>query len=532
MSLTEGSPKAFTQAIKGGPQQYVSMLIFDPLVMVDVKSLEILPNLATSWDISQNGLTYTFHLVKNAKWHDGAAFTSADVKYTFDYIIKNKLNGYGFLKGIASISTPDPYTVVINLSAPDAATLIKVNGRYSGSVDIVPMHILNGTDWSKDDDFLQHPVGTGPYKFSSYDGTNLILLRNDNYFAGTPGFAKVVATVIPSSTLALKAFENNELDWVYSSQIGSISEFLRLKNLPGNVGQTFYQFMESIEFNTSGAPVKDVNVRKAFALAINRSEINQKIYLGQGKPQDSSSFPDWLTWATSPDVKLPSYDPDAANKLLDQAGYPKGSDGMRFSVKISYANPYNPPPEFVDVLKSQLAKVGINVVHEPNEWDVWYQKVYKNYNFQISVHHIIVVGDPEIGVADELVPGRLYYFGYNNTEIQNLYAQAAAKTDRGDRAKIYAQIQQKLLDQLPYIGLVDSPTAMLWKSGFTDILKGDNYRLRFARATPAATTQGSTSVTTGPAYFDYTPIASIAVVILIIVVGFYAYSKRKQKPKT
>lgn len=530
-SLTEGAPKYFIQAIGGGPQQYVAMLMFDPLVYVDVKTFQILPALASSWDVTPDGLMYTFHLVKNAKWHDGVQFNSADVKYTYDYIIQKKLSGYGFLSGIASIDTPDAYTVVIHLKKADAAFLIKVNGRYSGNVDILPVHILNGTDWTKASDFIQKPIGTGPYKFSSFDGTNLVLLRNDQYFAGTPSFAKVVATVIPSNTIATKAFENNEIDWLYTTQVPSVSEYIRLKGLPGNTGDATYQFVESIEFNTNVAPFNDVKVRQAFAYAINRSEINQKIYLGQGKPQVNPSFPEWLSWAVDPNVKLPNYDPAMANQILDQAGYKKGSDGWRFNVKISYAAPYSPPPTFVDVLKSDLALIGINVVHEPNEWDVWYQKVYTNKDFQVSLHHIVVVGDPEIGVADEL-PGRLYYFGYNNTEITNLFSQAAAKPDRTDRAKIYSQIQQMQLQQLPYICLVDSPTMFLWKTTFTGILKGDNYRLRYATVASAPTTSAtSTPVAPPPAQIDYTPYLAGVVVIILIAIGAYVFTKRK-KPET
>jgi peptide/nickel transport system substrate-binding protein len=538
MSLTEGAPKYFIQAIGGGPQQYVAMLVFDPLVQVDVKTFEIMPNLASSWDISADGLTYTFHLVTNAKWHDGTPFSSADVKYTFNYIIQNKLSGFSFLRGVASIDTPDANTVVIQLTKADASFLIKVNGRYSGLTDILPMHILDGTDWTKNNAFLQHPIGTGPYKFDSYDGTNLVLVRNDDYFAGKPGFAKVVATVVPDNTLAMKAFENNELDWVYSSQIPSVSEYLRLKGLSGNTGDTFFQFVEAIEFNTNVAPFNDVKVRQAFAYAINRDELNQKIFLGQGKAQVNPAFPDWLTWAVSPNVKLPAYDPAMANQILDQAGYTKGNDGFRFTVKISYAAPYSPPPTFVDVLKSDLAQVGINVVHEPNEWDVWYQKVYTNRDFQVSLHHVIVVGDPEIGVADEIVPGRLYNFGYNNTDVVNLYSEAAARPNRADRASIYAQVQQKLADDMPYIMLVDAPTMFLWKTGFTGILKGDNYRLRFATPVAAQTTATmATGETTSaptevaPMPIDYTPYIVGAVVVIVILAAAYAFMKRK-KPKT
>jgi len=231
-------------------------------------------------------------------------------------------------------------------------------------------------------------------------------------------------------------------------------------------------------------------------------------------------------------VKLPAYDPNMANQLLDQAGYPKGSDGVRFSVKISYASPYSPPPTFVDVLKSDLALVGINVEHEANEWDVWYQKVYGNKDFQVSLHHVIVVGDPEIGVADEVVPGRLYYFGYNNTDIQTLYTQAAAATTRDERTKLYSQIQQKLADDLPYILLVDSPTMNLWKSQFSGILKGDNYRLRFAQYTPATSSSTMTTETTGAApTADYTPYIA-AVVFIIVIVGGYLYFKGRKKAKT
>jgi peptide/nickel transport system substrate-binding protein len=447
------------------------------------------------------------------------------------------LDGYGFVRGITKIETPDEHTVVITLANADAAFLIKVNGRYSGLVDILPKHLLEGKDWTKADDFLQHPVGTGPYKFESYDGNKVTLVRNDEWFGGKPAFAKIEATVIPDVTLAMKAFENNDLDYLYD-QTSSLSEYLRLKNLPGNTGDTYFLFVETLEFNVNKAPFNDVRVREAFTYAIDRNDLNQKIYLGQGIAQVNPSFPDWLTWAVSPDVKLPNYDPAKANQILDDAGYTKGADGIRFTVKISYASPYAPPPEFVDVLKFQLEKVGIKVEHEPNEWDVWWQKVYEQKNFEVSLHHMIVVGDPEIGVTNEVDPFSFYYFGYNNTEVLSMYREAATLTSRTERAEIYAQIQKRLAEDLPYVCLVSPPTADLWKSKFTDILKGDNHRLRFAHEVQAPATTQTTAITTEtteappPLTTDYTMYVALAVIVVLLIVGVYAYTKRKQTPKT
>ena len=527
MSLTEGIPKFFIMHIAGGPQQYVVELVFEPLIELDRNSLQLIPTLAESWEVSPDGLTYTFHLVHNAKWHDGVPFTSADVKYTFEYEIQNKLSAYGLLKGIDTIETPDDYTVVTTLKSPDSSFLVKVSGRWQCNTDIMPKHLLDGTDWTKDTEFLQHPIGTGPYKFDSYDGNQVVLLRNDQWYGGTPGFARIIATVIPSNTIAAKAFENNELDWMYMFQVPSMSEYIRLKSLPGNDGGLISAWMDAIEFNTGRPPFSDVMVRKAFTYAIDRDELNQKIFLGQGKAQVSPSFPDWLSWAVNPDVKLPEYNPDMANQILDQAGYTKGNDGFRFTVKISYAAPFYPPPEFVDVLKSQLAKVGINVVHEPNEWDVWHQKVYQNLDFDIALHHMSVVGDPEIGVSDELEPGKLYFFGYNNSQIIEMLHEAASKTAHADRAPIYFDIQKKLSDDLPYIALVDAPQPILWKTTIAGISQGDNGRLRFAH--PAATPENATSASTTSTTMtgNYTPYLAIVIVILIVA-GVYSYRKRKK----
>jgi peptide/nickel transport system substrate-binding protein len=539
-SLTEGAPKNFIQATGGGPQQYVSMLIFDPLVMVDIKTFEILPALAQSWDISPDGLTYTFHLVK-ATWHDGVPFTSADVKYTFDYIITNKLDGYGFIMGISNIATPDDSTVVITLAIADAAFLIKVNGRASGLEDILPKHILEGTDWTKDEDFLQHPIGTGPYKFDSYDGMNVVLVRNDQYFAGQPAFAKVIATVIPSTTLAAKAFEANEIDYLQADQVPSVAEFLRLKALPGNTGDTYPLMLDILLFNVHRKPLDNVNVRQAFSYAIDRNEIVKKVYLGTVPAQNNVFFPDWLTWATDPNMKLPDYNPDKANQLLDEAGYPRGSDGMRFTIKISYAAPYTPPPEYVDVLKSQLAIVGINVQHEPNEWDVWYQKVFKNFEYDVALSGMSIWGDPGIGPADRLVPGRLYYFGYNNTDIIQKFSQAGALTDKTERGKLYSSIQAQLLKDLPAFSINQEPRADLWKSKFTGILKGDLFRLRFAepvQVTTSMTAGPTTAMTTSPittttTEVDYTSyVLGIIAILAVAAAGTYAYSRRKKTPKS
>ncbi len=539
MALTEGAPTSFIQALGGGSQQYVAMLMFDPLVQVDILTSAIMPDLAQSWSVSSDGLTWTFNLFQNVTWHDGVKFTSADVKYTFDYINQNSLSGKSFLGGISNIQTPDDHTVVITLKAPDSSFLVKVNGRYSGLNDIMPMHILQGTNWANDTSFQTHPIGTGPYKFQSFDGSTLIMVRNDNYFMGRPAFAQINAKVITSVNIADTAFQSGELDYLYN-QFSSFATYNQLKSLSGVGSATYSLFMETLEFNVNRAPFNNTLVRQAVELAINKSEVNQKVFLGAGHPQNNPVFPDWLISATNSSLKAPAYNIAQANALLDQAGFPKGAGGTRFTVQLSYANPYPPPTSFVDVLKADLSLVGINVVANPNEWDVWYQQVYTNKDFQMSLHHMIVVGSPLVGLADEVVPGKLYYYGYNNTQVQSLYAQAAAATTQSSAAQIYGQIQKILSKDVPYIGLVDYPTPIVWRTNVVvgnTILKGDIYRFRYvvaAPVTPTTTTTTTTPVSTTPTTTttetggtDYTTYAIAAVVIVAILILVYAVARRR-----
>ncbi|HNZ63665.1 MAG TPA: ABC transporter substrate-binding protein, partial [Bacillota bacterium] len=185
--------------------------VFDGLLELNFNS-EVIPGLAETWEASEDGKTYTFHLAKGIKWHDGVAFSSDDVKYTYERIMTD----HGFIgetlsHALESIECPDPDTVVLKLKEPDA-TLLGTLAWYEHF--IIPKHIYEKeADWATAEAATVKPIGTGPFKFVSHKkGESITLEANDEYFKGRPLIDRLVYTIIPDANTATMAFRNGEID--------------------------------------------------------------------------------------------------------------------------------------------------------------------------------------------------------------------------------------------------------------------------------------------------------------------------------
>lgn len=197
-------PGSFNPDIKGDDMAtYTATNVFNRLVKTTA-STEIIPDLAESWEFSEDGKTLTFHLYENVKWHDGEPFSSEDVKWTLDMIRTEGFQSNSF-KMIEEITCPDANTVVIQMSSPSAAILSSLG--WLGTF-ILPKHIYEGTDWTANEANM-HPIGTGPFKFESYEkGQAITLVRNDDYFMDAPYLDKLVITIIPDANTAFQAYMN------------------------------------------------------------------------------------------------------------------------------------------------------------------------------------------------------------------------------------------------------------------------------------------------------------------------------------
>ena len=220
----------------------------------------LLPDLATSWDVSEDGLTYTFHLV-DTQWHDGQPFTADDVIWTLQKVQAEGIMGYA-LMGVTAMEAPDPRTVVLTLGAPDASLLY--NLAYFGTY-ILPKHLYDGQDWLTCEAATSQPVGTGPYKFVEHQrSVSITLEANLDYFGSVAQTDRLVYSIIPDPNTAVQAFLNGELD--YLGAAAPASELDNLRSQGYVVNEQPYASRYYIAFNLrEGRATADLKVRQAIA---------------------------------------------------------------------------------------------------------------------------------------------------------------------------------------------------------------------------------------------------------------------------
>ena len=456
-----------------GGTHLVTGNIYNGLLMLD-EAFNPQPDLAESWSASADGTTYTFNLARGVTWHDGQPFTSADVKFTFeDVLLKfHARTKAGLETVLAGIDTPDDYTVVMRFSQPYGPLLQRLDVVEAA---ILPRHLYAGTD-VQNNPANQQPIGTGPFKFAEYArGDRVRLIRNESYFkAGLPYLDELVFRIIPQATTATLAFEQGEVDYLISVPGPDMA---RLQRMPGvtiastSAGSGGSNCQDTLVYNLRKAPLTSLEVRQAFAHAIDRQQILDEVRFGQGRVA-ISPISSALGWAHNPNVPRYAFDPARANVLLDQAGYPLLPSGNRFSLAFPHPTSFARQAE---VIRLNLAAVGVDVQLQALEVNAANEATYVRADFDIGYGSYCNGPDPEIGVARAYVTSNIRPIpfangaAYSNPRVDALFAQAASTIDRGQRAALYAEIQETLVREVPYWWLTESDQVRAIGPGFRDL---------------------------------------------------------------
>jgi peptide/nickel transport system substrate-binding protein len=468
----EGDPGTFNPAITTAEDVHrVTDQVFNGLVGLDAE-MNPVPELATSWDVVDEGRTYTFHLRRDVAWHDGTPFSSADVKFTFEEaLLKFHSRTRAALAAlVAGIDAPDPNTVVFRFRHPYGPLLQRLDVVEA---PILPRHVFVGRDISSTPTKLA-PVGTGPFEFVSYErGQSIELKRNPQYFRrGFPRVDRLVFRVLPSTAPATAALERRDVDFVPSVAPADVA---KLKTIPGvavaeSTGAAGSSFCQDVLIpNLTRPPFADVDVRRAFYTALDRQAIVDRVYFGQGAPS-TGPISRKLVWAYSKDVTSYTFDPDAAGRLLDAAGFRPKANAVRLSVSFTH------PPEaaaLAAILREQLKKVGIDLVTDPLEATAAVEKIFVRKSFDLGFGSYCNGADPEIGVRRMYGSGSIgptpfsNGAGYSSAQVDALFDQAARLLDRAARAHVYAEIQRWLTDDVPYFWIVDKDAASAFRSEFS-----------------------------------------------------------------
>ena len=431
------------------------------------------PELATRWRIDGGGSQYTFFLRRGVRWHDGRPFTSADVKFTYEkLLLPFHSRTRGSMRSVLDgIDTPNALTVVFRFKRPYAPLLQQMDVTEG---PILPQHIY-GTG-----DPLTHPrntspVGTGPFRFVSYQaGSQVVLERNPTYWrAGLPYFDRMVLRIIPDANTRQLAVENGEIDWLPSVPVPAadrarLNNRLALVRTGWNPGGS--NCIMSMSYNLDRPVLKDVRTRRAIAHALDRDQFLNQVIFGEGRvalaPLTSA------TWAHASGLHIPGFSPTLANQLLDQVGWVREGDGTRVARGVEgvpdgtrFALEYlqrSPDVKYGEITRQRLAAVGIDVTPRTLENAVFETRVFRDRNFDLNIISYCQATDPQIGAR------RMYHSteigptvftnssGYRNAEVDALFDQAAATLDRNAARDIYRRAQEILVNDMPYLWLVET----------------------------------------------------------------------------
>src|SRR3972149_11009028 len=297
-------------SLSGISSQLVDV-VFDGLVRID-EDLEVTPSLASSWQISDNGLRWTFFLRRGVRFHDGVEVTTRDVKFTLEEIIHSKSIGLytgGLADLINSVQIKDRYTVEILLNRPSPSFI------YNMEVGILPAHLLQ--EKGPLEEFGSHPVGTGPFRLSQWKEYEIVLDANRDYFLGRPYLDKIVVRIYPNQELAWAKLMRGE-GGLLGPVDPSVYDFLKqVRSL--QIYNAYNLHYSIVAFNNNREPFHDLKVRRALNYAIDKEYMIRKDLMGKGRP---AAEPVWLrSWAYDPSVKPYPYDPQRALSLLREAGW-------------------------------------------------------------------------------------------------------------------------------------------------------------------------------------------------------------------
>lgn len=401
-------------------REVVLQNLFEGLVAMD-RTGKIVPALAESWTVSPDGLTYTFKLRGNARFHDGTPFSAHDVKFSFERAVApDSTNAQRWIfTPIAAIEAQDPVTVVIRLKQPTANF---VYGLAWGDAIIVSPATAA--------DNKTKPVGTGPFKFARWNrGDRLELERNTEYWGPKPALAKAVFRFIGDPQAQVAALRAGDIDaFTNLSAPEAIPQLKADPRLKVTLGKTEGETILAI--NNAKAPFSDIRVRQAIAHVLDRKTIALGVYgfdLDYIGSHFSPLHPAYVDLTGTYPVDIAK-----AKSLLAAAGFPNG-----FSCTLRL-----PPPAYArrggEIIAALLAQIGINASIEPLEFPQWLERVFRGRDFDLTV---IAHTEPlDIGnyARDD------YYFQYKNPEFKALMAKIDVTIDEAERNKLYGDAQRML----------------------------------------------------------------------------------------
>ena len=485
--VIESSPKSLDPLkVFDASSERFRQLMFNTLMRKD-EHLDYVPELATP-QVSADGLTVTFTLHDNVKFHDGKPLTSADAKYTFEKLMASDYpKAASFYEGtgaqkqryIDAIETPDPHTLVFRLRKPWLELY----------ANLIPVPVIpEGTFETQ----AQHPLGSGPFKFVSWNESQQIvdMEANNDYWEGAPAIKQLRVRVILDANTQQAELRSGRVDLAINTALSPDAYVALAKDPNLKIEQSPGTNVQWLGFNTQSAPLTDARVRQAVAYAIDRESIVRDLLQGQARVAHSIVPPESWAYAQG---QVYNYDPARSKQLLDQAGLrdPDG-DGPRMrldkplSFKISASNIV--VRQYAGVIQNQLQAVGLPVNIETLE-DNTLREAQVNGQFQLTAGRWVGGNQDPIFLRDlftHLKGGNFNRSHYDNPELDKLLGEAVNTADRARAKQLYAQAQEVISREMPMLPLWYANNIVLARKSVGNINVPPNGDWSFTRSLTVA----------------------------------------------
>lgn len=440
----------------------ISELLFNGLMTINEKQ-EVIPDLAERAEVTEDGRIYTFYLRQNVTWHpkDGEPakpFTADDVVFTYHIMMHPKTITplkvrYEFIETVTKL---DDYTVQFTLKRPILNALAKF------SFKIIPKHGPENTEFlSREDPFVQKPIGTGPYILRNITADReVILVANDNYFHGRPNIEKFVARPFADQNIMGQALMFNAIDMIVlvnHRDIPQIQGDKRFVLQPYNA--LSYSFFG---FNLRNPLLADKRVRQAITYAVNREEMLDSFFQGQGTIISGPFAPG--SWAYNLDVQPTPYDPQKALALLKEAGFTRDSDGvmakggrkLALTLKVPIAKESEAVKRVVLAFKNYLSKIGVQIEGEFLEWLAWKEDIFSHHDFDVMFASWVFDDSADISSlfhSAEIGPWKNNFGAYSNPRVDGLIVESKLTLDHEKRRTINRKLHAIISEECPYVFL-------------------------------------------------------------------------------
>jgi len=483
-------PPHFNIAITSdlGAQQTATN-IFSQIIRTDTSGVPH-GDLAESWDIAPDGQSYTFHIRKNVKWHDGKPLVAEDIRWALTEITMkyNPVASTGFA-AVDKIEAPDDYTLIVRMKHPFPAFFPwSLVNQW-----IYPKHLYEGTDPRQNEHNYKNPIGTGPFKFKEWvRGSHVLMERNpDYYIKDQPYLDRVVAKFIPNSNARVLALESGEIDYlsIYNLSASAVPELEKNKDIVIFTHRNRVNYGGIMaHMNVRNEHLKVKEVRQALSYAVDRKVLCERAVGGLAEPAYGPISQFHKPWFNPAIMSRYPHDPKKAEALLDAAGFKRGPDGKRFSIRISYARSGEGGAlqAAAEIMREEFRAVGIDLVLEPKEYAVWMEGAHLKWDFDLSMGSYQTGPDPAIAVSRLYITKNIQklmgrnLMGYSNPKVDELFDKGEVEVDETKRVKDYYDVQELLVEDVPALWLWDRISTLAHRARVKGPIVGGAHLENFA----------------------------------------------------